>query len=46
MDEGGPKREYWRLLAVDIMTKLCIGSDDQLTLEHDVPGLQVSMCIV
>ena len=46
VDQGGPKREYWRLLAIDIMTKLCIGSDDRLTLEHDVLGLQVSKCIM
>ena len=39
VDQGGPKREYWRLLAIDIVTKLCIGSDDRLTLEHDVLGL-------
>lgn len=46
LDQGSPKREYWRLLAIDIKMKLCIGSDDRLTLEHDVVGLQVSACIV
>ena len=45
LDQGGPKREYWRLLAIDIMTKICIGSDDRLTLEHDVLGLQVNTCM-
>ena len=34
--------EFWRLLAIDIMTKLCCGSDHRLTLEHDASGLQVS----
>lgn len=42
IDQGGPKREFWRLLAIDIMTKLCIGSDHRLTLEHNVAGLEVS----
>ena len=46
LDQGGPKREYWRLLAIDIMTKLCIGSDQRLTFEHDVLGLQVSAKIL
>jgi len=42
IDEGGPKREFWRLLAVDIQTQVCIGSNYRLTLEHDILGLQVS----
>ena len=46
LDQGGPKREYWRLLAIDIMTKLCTGSDQRLTFEHDVLGLQVSAKIL
>jgi len=41
IDEGGPKREFWRLLAISIKTMLCIGSEDRLTLSHDVVGLQV-----
>lgn len=46
VDQGDLKREFWWLLAIDIMRKLCIGSDDRLTLEHDVVGLQVSTHIV
>ena len=46
LDQGGPKREYWRLLAIDIMAKLCTGSDQRLTFEHDVLGLQVSAKIL
>ena len=46
IDEGGPKHEFWRLLATDIKSKMCIGGEDQLTLEHDVLGLQVKMCII
>ena len=46
LDQGGPKKEYWRLLAIDIMTKLCTGSDQRLTFEHDVLGLQVSAKIL
>ena len=42
MDEGGPKREFWRLLAMDMKAQVCAGGEDRLTLEHNVIGLQVS----
>ena len=42
IDEGGPKREFWRLLALDIKSQLCISSGDRLTIDHDVLCLQVS----
>ena len=42
IDEGGPKREFWHILALDVKAKLCVGSEDRLTLDHNVPGLQVS----
>ena len=41
MDEGGPKREFWRLLGLDIRGQMCAGDNDQLSLDHDVIGLQV-----
>ena len=43
VDEGGPKREFWRLSAWEIKSKLCVGSEARLTFSHDVLGLQVSM---
>ena len=42
IDEGGPKREFWQLLAMDIQAGVCVGSGYRLTLEHDILGLQVS----
>ena len=45
VDEGGPKREFWRLLGLEIKSKLCVGSEDRLTLSHNVLGLQVSNII-
>ena len=29
LDQGGPKRKHKRMLAIDNMKKLCIGSDDR-----------------
>ena len=42
VDEGGPKREFWRLLGLEIRSKLCVGSGDRLTFSHNVLDLQVS----
>ena len=41
VDEGGPKREFWRLLGLDIRDQMCAGDNDQLSPDHDVIGLQV-----
>ena len=45
-DEGGPKREFWRLLAGEIKAQMCVGGEDRLTLEHDVLGLQVRRYVI
>ena len=41
VDKGGPKREFWRLLGLDIRAQMCAGDNDQLSLDHDMIGLQV-----
>ena len=44
MDGGGPKREFWRLLACDVRQSMCMGHADNYVLRHDVIGLQVFSC--
>ena len=41
VDEGGPKREFWRVLGEEIRKHMCAGDNEKLCLEHDVVGLQV-----
>ena len=41
VDEGGPKREFWRLLGDEIRARMCAGDNDYLSLDHDIIGLQV-----
>lgn len=41
VDQGGPKREFWRLLGYEIKAKMCTGDSDCLSLDHDIIGLQV-----
>ena len=41
LDQGGPRREFWRLLRDEIKAKMCAGDNDRLSLEHDIVGLQV-----
>jgi len=41
VDQGGPKREFWRLLGYEIKAKMCAGDDDRLSIDHDIIGLQV-----
>lgn len=43
IDEGGPKREFWRLLGDEIRARMCAGDNDRLSLDHDIIGLQVRM---
>lgn len=41
VDEGGLKREFWRLLGYDIRAKMCAGDDDRLSFDHNIIYLQV-----
>ena len=41
VDEGGPRREFWRVLGEEIRKTMCAGDNEKLCLEHDVVGLQV-----
>ena len=46
VDEGGPKKEFWRLLGEAIRKEMCAGDNEKLCLEHDVIGLQVNIIII
>lgn len=39
-DGGGPRREFFRLLADGIKSSMCVGSNECYILRHDVVGLQ------
>ena len=42
-DAGGPRREFFRLLADDVKKSMCITRNGHsYSLRHDVYGLQVS----
>jgi hypothetical protein len=38
-DGGGPRREFFRLLANDVKRSMCVGREDSYFLRHDVNGL-------
>ena len=40
-DGGGPRREFFRLLADDLRSSMCIGSDGTYSFRHDIIALQV-----
>ena len=43
IDQGGPKREFWRLLGYEIKARMCAGDSDRLSIDHDIIGLQVCL---
>ena len=44
-DGGGPRREFFRLLADDIRCSMCIGRNGYYVLRHDTTGLQVHVLL-
>ena len=37
----GPRREFFHLLADDVRSSMCIGSDDTYFFRHDIIALQL-----
>ena len=44
LDYGGPRREFFRLLASDAAQSLFVGNDGMKFFYLDPTALQVSMC--
>ena len=41
-DSGGPRREYWALLAEEIRFNICESNQKSCVLRHDSVGLMVN----
>ena len=40
-DGGGPRREFFRLLADDVKYSMCIGRSNAYVFRHDTTGIRV-----
>ena len=43
VDTGGPSREFWRLLMLEVNNTFCVGGDEAKVFVRDVPAIQVAI---